>query len=209
MQKDNTGSKSSGNESLPDKNYSKPTFFTLMIAALIGLYASSALVYDKIAFWEAKAAGDSPVLGCDINPIVGCGNVLNTPQASIVGSLPNPLLGVIAFAAFFVVTTLLAFRVQMPKWVWIGMQVGVTVGIGVVSYLQYESIFVIGALCPWCMVVWFVTIVSFWLVSGQNILRNGPIRLKVVPDWVFLFMFFHIAAVISIIFLKFGSTLWA
>lgn len=192
-----------------DVDYSMPAFIVLVVSALAGLYASAALVYEKIAYWELRAAGEPTALGCDINPIVGCGNVLNTPQASIIGSIPNPILGVIAFAVFLTVSSLLLLRVDLPKWCWLGLQAGVVVGIFTTSYLQYESIFVIGALCPWCMVVWFVTTISFWVVSAQNIKRFGVSALKVFSNWNLLFILLHVASIVGIILLKFGETLWA
>ena len=35
---------------------------------------------------------------CSINPVLACGSVINTPQASVFGP-PNPLIGVGAFVS--------------------------------------------------------------------------------------------------------------
>ena len=38
-----------------------------------------------------------------------------------------------------------------------------------VCWLIYQSIFALGTLCPWCMVVWTVTIPLFWAVTLYNL----------------------------------------
>lgn len=36
-------------------------------------------------------------------------------------------------------------------------------------WLIYQSLYVIGALCPYCMAVWAVTIPIFWYASTRNL----------------------------------------
>lgn len=36
-------------------------------------------------------------------------------------------------------------------------------------WLIYQSLYVIGALCPYCMAVWAVTIPIFWYTSTRNL----------------------------------------
>ncbi|EPR76964.1 Integral membrane protein [Leifsonia rubra CMS 76R] len=36
-------------------------------------------------------------------------------------------------------------------------------------WLAYQSIFDLATLCPWCMVVWSVTIPMFWAVTLRNL----------------------------------------
>jgi hypothetical protein len=47
-----------------------------------------------------------------------------------------------------------------------------------VGWLIGQSIFVLGTLCPWCMVVWTVTIPMFWAVTLYN-LSSGNIPVGV------------------------------
>ena len=37
------------------------------------------------------------------------------------------------------------------------------------GYLITQSIFVLGTLCPWCMVTWLVAIPGFWVVTLRNL----------------------------------------
>lgn len=183
----------------------------LAFASLVGLLAASALVLDKISYWTQKAEGRLPVLGCDRSPLIGCGPVINTPPASIFWSLPNPVIGVVAFSALLTVAVLLISKVQLPAWFWAGLQVGVVFGLGVVSYLQYESIYSINALCPYCMVIWSVMIPTFWAVTSRNMSAWTP--LNPISSFLRSFLPFiivlHFVALCSLIWLQFGSALFA
>ncbi|WP_297795099.1 vitamin K epoxide reductase family protein, partial [Mycobacterium sp.] len=74
----------------------------LLIAGVIGLIASMTLTVEKIDI----LLDSSYVPSCNINPILSCGSVMITPQASLLG-FPNPLLGLVAFTVV-IVTGLLA-----------------------------------------------------------------------------------------------------
>ncbi len=48
---------------------------------------------------------------------------------------------------------------------WRGLAAGTAVGAGFVHWLVHQSLYDIGALCPYCLVVWAVTIpVAVWTV---------------------------------------------
>ncbi|MGO7984296.1 vitamin K epoxide reductase family protein, partial [Rhizobium johnstonii] len=66
-------------------------------------------------------------------------------------------------------------RARFAAWFWIGFNVGVLGALALVIWLMSESIFVLGTLCPWCLVTWAVVIPLFWIVTIDN-LRTGRIR---------------------------------
>ena len=68
-----------------------PSAWWVLIAGVIGLVASMTLTVEKIEI----LLNPSYVPSCNINPIVSCGSVMVTPQASVLG-FPNPLLGIVA-----------------------------------------------------------------------------------------------------------------
>lgn len=136
----------------------------LTIGGLVGFVASAVLLIERI-----KLAQDTAyVPSCSINPILSCGSVMETAQASLLG-FPNPIIGVAAFPV--VVTTGIAFLAgaRLARWYWVGLQVGVTAALALVTWLAFQSIYRIGALCPYCMVVWTVVIPLFWYVSLRNL----------------------------------------
>jgi len=52
---------------------------------------------------------------------------------------------------------------------WLGLNLGALLGMFFVVWLVSQSLYVIGALCPWCMVVWAITIPIFWQVTTDNL----------------------------------------
>lgn len=145
----------------------------LTIGGLIGLAAAFVLMVEKIEV--LKNPSYTPT--CNINPVIACGSVISTDQASAF-AFPNPILGLIGFAAVVVVgVTLLANRKFTNRaWYWKSFWAGTLFGVGFIHWLAFQSIYNIGALCPYCMVVWAVTMPIFWYTTLWN-LREGYLKL--------------------------------
>jgi uncharacterized membrane protein len=125
----------------------------VLIAGVVGLAAAFTLTIEKIKLLENPAY----VPSCSINPVLSCGSVMVTPQAAAFG-FPNPLIGIVAFSVVVVSGVLAIAKVPLPRWYWAGLAVGTTLGVVFIHWLIYQSLYTIGALCPYCMVVWTVTI---------------------------------------------------
>lgn len=84
-------------------------------------------------------------------------------------------------------------------------------GIGLVSWLQYQSLYEIGALCPYCMVVWSVTIPIFIWVTARNLRAYAPGNpiARFVGDWTLLINILWYVTLISLAWFRFGADLWA
>jgi uncharacterized membrane protein len=141
--------------------------YILLVGGVIGVLCSGILTVEKMNLLENPSG---PLL-CDLSPIVACGPVINTWQASAFG-FPNPILGLVGFSAVAMTGAVVLAGATLKRWFWLVMQAGVTFGIVFVTWLQFQSIFVIGALCPFCMVVWSVMIPLFWYTTLYN-LRVG------------------------------------
>ena len=128
---------------------------------MIGLIASGTLTVEKIEL----LVNPSYVPSCNINPIISCGSVMTTPQASALG-FPNPLIGIAAFSIVIVTGVLAVTKVPLPRWYWVGMTLGTLAAAGFVHWLIFQSIYRIGALCPYCMVVWVATISLLVVVAS-------------------------------------------
>jgi len=139
------------------------TAWVMVISGAIGLLAAIMLIVEKVAV----LADPNYAPGCDINPVLSCGSVINTEQAAVFG-FPNPIMGVIGFSVVITLGVLLLAGVTLPRWVWIGLYLGTVFGICFVIWLVIKSLYVIGALCPWCMVVWAAMIPIFWYVTAAN-----------------------------------------
>jgi len=125
----------------------------LAVGAGVGLYASLVLTQDKIRL----LADPSYIPSCSINAILSCGRIITTDQASVFG-FPNPLIGIGAFSVLIALGVLTLGGVALPRWVLLGVVIGSALGTVFVSWLAYQSLIVIGALCPWCIVVWGMTV---------------------------------------------------
>jgi uncharacterized membrane protein len=148
---------------LETKSY-RQTAWILLVTGIIGIFASIELIIQKIAVLK----NPDFVPNCDINPVLSCGSVINTEQASLFG-FPNPILGVIGFTVVIMFGALLLTGVVLPKAMWLGLNLGALAGMVFVIWLVTQSLYVIGALCPWCMVVWSITIPIFWQVTTDNL----------------------------------------
>ncbi|QIK68000.1 vitamin K epoxide reductase family protein [Nocardioides sp. HDW12B] len=132
----------------------------LAVLGAIGLAAAFALTVDKIRLLQDPDF----VPGCDLNPVLSCGSVMRTDQAEAFG-FPNPLLGLVGFGVVVTVGVLLATGFRPARGVLAGLALGSLAGAGFVHWLAFQSLYRIGALCPWCLVVWAVTIpIMVWSV---------------------------------------------
>lgn len=143
----------------------------LLVGGLIGLVAAFVLTVEKFAL--ARDPAYAPT--CSINPVLNCGSVMDTPQASAFG-FPNSLLGIAGFAVVAAIGAALLAGAEFSRWFWVALQVGVTVAVVFVHWLIAQSLYEIGALCPYCMAVWAVTVPIFWYVTLRNLDRavTGP-----------------------------------
>jgi len=145
----------------------RQTAWILVVGGIVGIFASIELIIQKIAV----LSDPDFVPNCDINPILSCGSVISTEQASLFG-FPNPVLGVIGFTIVIMFGALLFTGVELPRLMWLGLNFGALAGMVFVIWLVSQSLYAIGALCPWCMVVWAVTIPIFWQVTTDNLASN-------------------------------------
>ena len=149
----------------------RQTAWIFFISGVVGIFASIELIVQKIGV----LSNPDYVPNCDINPILSCGSVISTDQASLFG-FPNPILGIIGFTVVVLFGVLLFAGTELPRWMWLGLNAGALAGMLFVIWLVGQSLYVIGALCPWCMVVWSITIPIFWQVTTDN-LASGRLSL--------------------------------
>ncbi|MEY9875341.1 putative membrane protein [Streptacidiphilus sp. MAP12-33] len=143
----------------------------LVIAGLFALGAASVLTLDKIRLLE----NPNYVPSCNINPIISCGSVMRTAQASAFG-FPNSLLGLAGFAVVVTIGVVALTGARLPRWFWLGLQAGTLFGVCFIGWLIDQTLYSIGAVCPYCMVVWAAMIPLFWYTTLHN-LRTGTIPL--------------------------------
>lgn len=139
----------------------------LVITGAVGLLASLALSIEKIEKMQNPSTG----LSCDFSVLVQCSANLDSPQGAVFG-FPNPYLGLIGFSLVLCVGVAVWAAPALARWFWALFNIGITGAVVFVLWLISQSIYVLGTLCPWCLVVWTVTIPLFLFVTGRN-LRRG------------------------------------
>ena len=135
----------------------------LIVTGALGWWAAFSLTLDKIAVLKDPGAD----LDCNISPLVQCGANLASWQGELFG-FPNPIIGLGGFVAPIAVGVALLAGARFASWFWIAFNVGLAGALAFVIWLISQSIFVLGTLCPWCMLVWSVTIPLFWVVTLRN-----------------------------------------
>lgn len=167
---------------------------------LIGLVAAFVLTWDKLELLK----NPDFVPSCDFGAVLSCTNIMKSDQAAVFG-FPNPLLGLIGFSIVITLGVLLLAAVDFPEWVWAGLQAGVVFGIGFVTWLQWQSLYEIGSLCPWCMVVWSVTFPIFFYVTVRNLRAWFPGNrvVEFLRDWHVLIVGLWFVTIGSLIFFRF------
>ena len=136
----------------------------MLFGAVSGFIASFLLTVDKIKI--LKDAQFNP--SCNINEVLNCKSVMLSKQAEVFG-FPNSLIGLAAFAIVIAVAVALFGEVQFPGWFWRLALVGTLLAIFFSHWLAQQTTFVIGALCPYCMIAWFGNFLILSSVIQENL----------------------------------------
>lgn len=155
-------------------------------------------------------APSAPLL-CDFNVIFNCGTVMQTWQAKLFG-FPNSFIGLMAYPVVITLAVVALAGVKLPRWFMAWAQVGFGLGLIFAYWLFFQSVFVIQALCPLCLVVTTVTTIAFDALLRHNI-RNNNLFLphatsKKLNKWLDkdydkMFVGAWIAAMISLVLVQF------
>lgn len=152
------------------EQWRRRTAIEMVLSGLIGLLAT---VNISIEAWTI--AGDPNVqLGCDWNSVISCGTVARSWQAELLG-FPNAFLGIAFESVVLTVAVAVAAGVRFPRWFMLGTQLVYTGALFFAYWLFFQAYFVIGALCPWCILIQITTTLVFAGLLRLNI-REGHIR---------------------------------
>jgi len=156
----------------------------LIIVGAIGWFASFELAVEKYLVLADPQHNPS----CDISPLVQCGKNLGSWQGALFFDVPNPVWGLGGFVAPIAVGVGLLAGARFARWFWWLFNLGLAGALAFVIWLIAQSIFSLGTLCPWCMVVWSVTIPLFWTVTIRNLAEGrfgGGTRIgQTLTPWI-------------------------
>ncbi|MFC7906327.1 vitamin K epoxide reductase family protein [Streptomyces nigra] len=173
---------------------SRPFALLLVLCGAAGLLASWVITLDKFKLLEDPDF----VPGCSLNPVLSCGSVMESDQAEVFG-FPNPMLGLVTYGIVVCVGVSLLAGAAFPRWYWLAFEAGCLFGIGFVSWLQFESLYRINALCLWCCLAWIATITLFWYVTSFVVragLLPAPAAVRAfLDDFTWVLPVLHIGVV--------------
>lgn len=150
--------------------------WVLLVFGTIAFVAAGAL---SIEDWKV-ATDPGYVPSCSFSVFITCTAAMESWQGKLLG-FPNPFIGIAVFPVVMTTGVALLNRFVPPRWYRAVLLAGTTVGLGLVAFLVWTSLYRLGKLCPYCMVVWISMIPVFWfqLVHAlQERVLPAPARLR-------------------------------
>ena len=174
-------------------------YLEMLIGSVIGLIAAFVLAVDALTL----AANPDAIFSCDISAKISCGTVGTTWQANLLG-FPNAYLGLVSEPVVITVAIAALGGVLFPRWFMVTAQAFYSIGFAFAYWLFFQSYFVIGALCPWCLTITLTTTLVFFSITRVNIL-DGNLRFgkatdkiqSLVRSWVDVYVMVIIIAVLA------------
>ena len=112
------------------------------------------------------------VLSCSFNTWIDCAKVGSTWQANVLG-FPNAFLGLVSEPVVMTIAVASLAGVRFPRWFMFTANVCYLLGVIFAYWLLWQSTYVIGALCPWCLLVTVSTTFVFTSMTQWNIRENN------------------------------------
>ncbi len=143
-------------------------FASMLVGAIASLIASFVLSVEAIEL----AKNPEAILSCSINIVLNCAKVGLHSSAHLFG-FPNSFLGLIAEPVVITVAIAGLAGVKFPRAFMFVAQICYTLGLLFAFWLFGQSYFVIGALCPWCLLVTATTTFVWFAITRYNIRENN------------------------------------
>lgn len=188
-------------------------FATMLLGALGSLLAAFVLSVEALHL----ASNPNAVLSCSINAIINCATVAKNPLNELFG-FPNSFIGLMSEPVVITVAIAGLAGIKFPRLFMFTAQIFYTLGLVFALFLAYASIFIIQALCPWCLLVTLTTIMVWFSITRYNIRENNLFLSKklskiahswIEKDYDKFTMAVIIFVIVAIIVAKYGDGLFA
>ncbi|RBP98596.1 hypothetical protein CRD60_01760 [Bifidobacterium aemilianum] len=191
------------------------TYGVMLVFSAIALMVSFILSAETLQL----ARHPKQLLGCDVNAVLSCSTVSQSWQAEFIKfnglSFPNAFFGIAAESVFVTIAVIGLLKVHFPHWfaglTWLG-------GLAALLYAYWlftQSLFVIKALCPWCLLLMFSTTIQFMALSHASVTVQGiPAKARGLRTYYRLHYdlmvdLAWILALLAVIMVKYGATIFA
>ena len=146
----------------------KILFGEMLVFAILSLIAAAVLSIEAITL----AKNPDAVLSCSFNTWIDCAKVGSTWQANVLG-FPNAFLGLVSEPVVMTIAVASLAGVRFPRWFMFTANACYLLGVIFAYWLLWQSTYVIGALCPWCLLVTVSTTFVFTSMTQWNIRENN------------------------------------
>lgn len=185
----------------------------MLAFGIAGLAASFVLAVEEFHLLKDPNA----VLSCTINLVLNCSEVMKTWQASVFG-FPNMFIGLMGYSVVITTAVVGLAGAKLPRWYWIAANICYGLGALFAYWLFFQSVYVIQVLCPWCLIITFVTTILFANIThytlGENLYRlpsalNKKVQHFIKNDYGKIATAAWIVLLAVLVYLKFGDGLFA
>lgn len=193
-------------------NSNKWIFGTMLVFGVIGLLASFVLAVEEVHLLKNPDA----VLSCSFNLILNCSAVMKTWQASVFG-FPNMFIGLMGYSVVITVAVMGLSGTNFKRWFLITANICYGLGLLFAYWLFFNSVYIIEVLCPWCLIVTFVTTILFSTITTYNLNNNifqcnestqKRVQILLEQDVLKVIVAGWLVLMIILVFLKFGDSLF-
>ncbi|MDR1033372.1 MAG: vitamin K epoxide reductase family protein [Bifidobacteriaceae bacterium] len=145
---------------------------TFILFSIGGFIASFMLTIDYIHLLRFP----NDQLECDLNAVISCSTVAESWQSTLLTLwgkvVPNAVLGLVAYTIFIVIGVLVWAKAKLPRWFMNAANLGLFGALAFSYWLMGQSMFVIRALCPWCITMMVSTTFMFLSLTKWNLLKE-------------------------------------
>lgn len=193
------------------------TYLVALLASAMALVVSFVLAAETLQLARHPEAQ----LGCDVNQVLSCSTVAESWQSEIIKfgglSYPNAFFGIAAESVFVTIAVLGLARVTVPRWFATCTWLGSLAALAYSCWLTSQSMFVINALCPWCLCLMASTTVQFMAFSHATVTvqelpaghaANG-LRRYYRLNFDLMVDVLWIVAIAALVVFKYGAALFA
>ncbi len=188
-------------------------FISMLVGAIGSLVAAFVLSVEVLHL----ARNPDAVLSCSLNIVVNCATVAKHATNELFG-FPNSFIGLMSEPVVITVAIAGLAGIRFPRLFMFTAQIFYTLGFIFALTLLYISMYVIQALCPWCLLVTLTTILVWFAITRYNIRENNlylPKKVsKIAHAWIEkdydkLTMAVLVVGIIAAIIIKYGDSLFA
>lgn len=134
----------------------------IAVLALVGIFVALYLWLHALGFGGPLKCGTG---GCE---------TVQTSQYAVLFGMPVAFYGVVGYFAIFIIALISLRPAALAEPKWNRLMLGLaTVGVLFTAYLTYLELFVIHAICRWC-VGSAVVIAAIWIVALVALRRPSP-----------------------------------